>query len=670
MERRKFLKSSFLAFGSSALVAGLDSCKPSGLTKSNKSTKLVIDYPQKNIPLLELPPCRGEWYEDTIPDTLDIETRSELAINALTGITDPDADYEVYWQTELFRNPPVMMHDHNDWVTSVEGFMEALPLLRAATGSNLNTHVDLAWMQGNLKTVGSDGLVYEILNGTPWSRLNPWSFAIVWKADGKSTSAADESVKLATTPAKCGRVIAAMTVYYLRDRNPIWTQTSERMIQRLLELTVDRGDFAYVPWGAYEPHGKCGPQAKMPTGFDAVDYGNIRMIQGLAQYYRVTGYEPARQLSAKLVAYGMGPAEYYDDQGRFLFSPLEREALMTSTRMKRHYPEAKDAKLGGHFHAHTIGMISILEYAAVAKDQKALNYINSGFQWATTEGSTLVGFFPELAINNRYLTCESCEVADMIGIGVKLSDAGMGDYWDDIDRWVRNQFTEQQLVDGNWFYELAKTQPVKPVAFNETAERLAERNIGAFAGWASANEWATLIGIQQCCLGNSARALYYVLESIVQSQGKQLRVNLLLNRATPWVDVYSYIPYQGRAELKFKKPSEKVLVRAPEWIKSGGDEMVCQVNGTKRNCHWQGRYLDGGHAVPGDKFVVTFPISERTVKETIGDIPYTLTIKGSTVTSIDPPGQIGALYNRAYFRQHEAPFRKVKRFLPEENLVW
>ncbi len=670
MERRNFLKGSLLALGSSALAAGLDSCKPSGVAKLNKSAKLVIDYPQKKIPVLELPPCRGEWYEDTIPDTLDIASRSELAINALTGITDPDADYEVYWQAELFRNPPIMMHDHNDWVESVEGFMEALPLLRAATGSNLNTHVDLAWMQVNLKTVGSDGLVYEILNGTPWTRLNPWSFETVWKADGKSTSAKDESVKLATTPAKCGRVIGAMTVYYLRDKNPIWTQTSERMIQRLLELTVDRGDFAYVPWGAYEPHAKYGHQAKMPTGFDSVDYGNIRMIQGLAQYYRVTGYEPARHLAAKLVAYGMGPAEYYDDQGRFLFSPLEREALMTSTRMKRNYPEAKDAKLGGHFHAHTIGMISILEYAATVKDQKALHYINSGFQWATTQGSTLVGFFPELAINNRYLTCESCEVADMIGMGVKLSDAGVGDYWDDIDRWVRNQFTEQQLTDAKWFDELAKTQPVKPVAFNETAERLAERNIGAFAGWASANEWATLIGIQQCCLGNSARALYYVLESIVQSQGNKLRVNLLLNRATPWVDLYSYIPYQGRVELKFKKPSAKVLVRAPEWIKSGNHAMGCQVNGTKRNCHWQGRYLDSGHAVPGDQFVVTFPIAERTVKETIGDVPYTLTIKGNTVTSIDPPGQIGALYNRAYFRQEEAPFRKVKRFLPEETFVW
>src|SRR3990172_11396826 len=134
MDRRNFMKGSLLALGGSTLAAGMDSCRPSEVMNSKKNTKLVIDYPQKSIPEIVLPPCRGEWYEDTIPDTLDIAGRCELAINALTGITDPNADYEVYWQAELFRNPPVMMHDHNDWVASVEGFMEALPLLRAATG--------------------------------------------------------------------------------------------------------------------------------------------------------------------------------------------------------------------------------------------------------------------------------------------------------------------------------------------------------------------------------------------------------------------------------------------------------------------------------------------------------------------------------------------------------
>ena len=67
---------------------------------------------------------------------------------------------------------------------------------------------------------------------------------------------------------------------------------------------------------------------------------------------------------------------------------------------------------------------------------------------------------------------------------------------------------------------------------------------------------------------------------------------------------------------------------------------------------------------------VTFPISTRRTTEVIGNVPYTLEIKGNTVISIDPPGKNGPLYERAYFRAREAPMRKVERFVPDEEIVW
>ncbi len=670
MRRRDFIKGSVFMASGSALAAGRALRAFAGARAPEKEHLPPVDYPRKDVPAFEIPPYRGERYEDSVPDTLDIASRCELAINALTGITDPDAEYEVYWEAELFRNPPVMMHDHNDWVQSVEGFMEALPLLRVATGSNLNSPVDPVWMQVMLKSIGPDGLVYEILNGRPWSRLNPWSFEFVWMPDGSNAKTANVPVALATTSAKCGRTIGTMAVYYLRDKNPLWRETSERMIRRLAELAVDRGNFAYIPHGAFAPHARFGPDAKMPAGYDAVDYGNIRMIQGLAQYYRTTGYEPAIKLAAKLTAFGMGPADYYDANGRFLVSPNEIDALLNSPRLKIHYPEAKDLKYGGHFHNHTIGLLSMLEYAVVAQDRKVLEFVKGGYAYAKTQGSSRVGFFPELAVNNKYFACESCEIADMIAIALKLTDGGAGDYYDDVDRWVRNQFAEQQLTNGDWIDEFAKTQEPKPVAFNETADRLVERNIGTFAGWASGNEFATQIGIQQCCLGNSARALYYVWDRIVQRKGEQLRVNLLLNRASEWADVYSHIPYEGRVELKIKKSCGQVLVRAPEWIGSGSKEITCKVNGSPRELYWEGRYVAAGHALPGDRLAFNFPITERTVKETIGNVPYTLIIKGNTVVSIDPPGEVGPLYRRAYYRADRALSRKVTRFVPEAAIAW
>jgi Tfp pilus assembly protein PilF len=117
------------------------------------------------------------------------------------------------------------MHDHNDWVVSCEGFMEALPLLRMATGSSLNSQVDTVWERVNLASLGPDGLTYEVLNGTPSSRLNAWSFHKVWMADGSIKGIEDPSLTLAATPSKCGRILGTMTVYYLHDQNPVWTRT-------------------------------------------------------------------------------------------------------------------------------------------------------------------------------------------------------------------------------------------------------------------------------------------------------------------------------------------------------------------------------------------------------------------------------------------------------------
>ncbi|MBZ5562795.1 MAG: glycoside hydrolase family 127 protein [Acidobacteriia bacterium] len=662
MDRRRFVKNSLLLLSSPAWNAGLDFCLPPKVYSETTSRESAIEYPRQNIPDFEVPPYRGESYEDQVPDTLDIASRAELGVHVLTSIADPNLDYQVYWLAEWDRNPPIMLHDFNDWVQSAEGLMEALPLLRLATGSSLNEQVDPAWMRMNLKCVGPDGLVYMPLNGVPSSRIGNVFIEPLWRPDGSSTKVADKSVAFVTAAAQSARTISAMTVYYLRARNPVWKQTIEGMIRRLSELVVDRGDYGYIPRGGLEPNAKFGPQAAMPTGVLAIETGNIRLLQGLGQYYRVTGYEPARKLAMKLAAFALGPAQTFDSRGRFLFSQLEKDWI------KDQYPGIERGEIGGHFHAHTIAVLSILEYATAMGDHRALGFAKASFEWARTQGSSLVGFFPEMILDGHYTGCESCEIGDMIALALKLTDAGVGDYWDDADRWVRNQFAEQQLVEGDWIYKLAATQKSKPVEFNMTDQNVVDSIIGGFMGRATANE-AGLV-MPHCCTGNCLRAMYYVWEHILESRDDQLRVNLLLNRASSWTDIYSHIPFQGRVDLKLKKPFASVFVRVPEWIKSGSPEVRCEVNGAPRTIAWEGRYVSAGRGVPGDRLTLTFPIEERTVKETIGAVPYTLIIKGNTVVSIDPPGHYGALYERAEYRADRAPMVKVRRFVPDEQIVW
>jgi hypothetical protein len=67
---------------------------------------------------------------------------------------------------------------------------------------------------------------------------------------------------------------------------------------------------------------------------------------------------------------------------------------------------------------------------------------------------------------------------------------------------------------------------------------------------------------------------------------------------------------------------------------------------------------------------MTFPIAERTVKATIGEVDYTLVLKGSTVVSVDPAGKNCPLYQRAQYRQDQVPWREVNRFLSDQQIFW
>jgi hypothetical protein len=690
MDRRKFLKNSLKTWGAMALPA-----RAQAVDAPTTAGKLNIQYIRKDIPHFEIPPYCGRSYQDKVPDTIDLTEQVKLGIHGLTGIADPQADYEIHWLADFFRNPPVMVHDFSDWVQIQEGLVEALPLLRLATGGSLNSQVDPAWMASLLKSVGPDGLVYVPLNGRPWGRIKASGVKPVWKTDGSKTTFDDPSVSQFTNAASCGRAIGAMLVYHLRDQNPMWTTAIENIIQRLTQLTLGRGAWCYFSGGVFEPHARIDPGADMPRGSLWGTTCNARLIQALGQYYRVAGYEPARELGIKLAGYTRYHGEIFDPQGRWLLDPEVKKKVEESRGVGNHTQSYRKGgnlgeqlrpgavmgynveglTLGGQAHGHSIALLSVLDFALAVGDKELIAFVKAGFEWLRNPGpaygvSNLVGWFPEWYVPD-FPACESCTLGDFAGMAVKMSEAGVGDYWDDIDRCVRNQYTEAQLTQVDWVYRMAENQPRKPVAFNETADHAPEMNIGAWTGWGGASEWATWVGIQHCCTGNASRGLYYIWEHMVDFRDGDLKVNLLMNRASRWADVYSYIPNQGRVDLKMKEACRKVSVRAPEWVETGSPGIVCKVNGAPRPLHWEGRYVNVGAASQGDRVVATFPISERTVKEKIGPETYTLVIRGNTVVSIDPVGRIGPLYqDREKYRTSEVAWRNVKRFVSDETIDW
>jgi hypothetical protein len=656
IDRRAFLKR---AFAGSLGAYGILAARPSLANSSNPYTRPI--YIRPNIPSIPYPPHGGSWYDDSVPDTPDLFEMAKLLVNGLTGPNDPRADYEQYFGPNLGSNPPVMGHDWSDQCQMRS--MKALPLMRHISGSDLNHEIDQVWMDVVLKSIGPDGLYYVPTQGRPWAHRYVESIPDgIYTASGTTVRPDDPSVTQYMYSFHPGYAISTMMIYYLRDGNPIWKKQIEGMIDGILKLAVHKEDYCFVPAAEFEPNAKVPSTANMPVGQLAVN-SSTWLLDGLGKYYQLTGYPPAKELGRKLVNYLRQKGQFFDENGGC-------------------FDLASDF-LANHFHSHSVSLVVMLDYAAAVNDRELIGYVQKNYECFKSKGHSLTGFFPESAMLD-YPSCETCEIADMIALSLKLTSLGVGDYWDDADRWLRNQFFENQLTPQKAAQIKGLGQRVKLPAqhadgFYVTDDRVVDRNMGAFAGWASANEWFDdemrrkgRGGIMHCCTGNAAQTVFYLWKHMLEYHDGELRVNLLLNRASSWADVYSHIPYDGRVDLKMKKEVRHVAIRMPEWLDRPSTAKVsCTVNGKARRFSMQGRYLNAGSVKRGDEIIVRFLISERTVPDQkIGNRTYTMVVKGNTVVSMDPAGEQCPMYARAQYRSSAARQKVVRRFLANEQIDW
>ena len=261
-------------------------------------------------------------------------------------------------------------------------------------------------------------------------------------------------------------------------------------------------------------------------------------------------------------------------------------------------------------------------------------------------------------------------------LGIKLTKLGAGEYWEDVDRCVRNQFVENQITRTDWVDRMPADAEPNPYRITrgkiwslqlwEDETDAVERAVGSWAGWAAANDGRHL-RLMQCCIGNAGRSMYYVWDSIVTKERDTVRVNLHRNRASRWLDVESHLPYAGKVVLRLKETAN-LAVRIPEWTDRRG--VTCRLNGQEQEFAWSGSYIKLSGLEEGDEVIVEFPMRQVTVFKEIGDRPYKLVIKGNTVVDISPEGTIYPLYQRDHYMQDKAPVKRVNRFVSREAVLW
>lgn len=644
----------------------------------------------------------GERYEALVPDTLDLADRMGLAINALTNVWDPDARYGLKFNVDFSRRPAVQFVNHftDVYLNIPPKFVEALALSRLASGNSKSMDVDLGVLRSQLSFIGDDGLTYcptDIFDKVPMGlgefEENPAgdvpAYSEIWGE---------------------GRQLVTLSILAQIDPDSRWIEIGKRKVDRLLSLTREKklDDMVDIIFASRPPPAE---------GFKASDFSKTRYLQssdartrpfgdsfryfwraqfnpgltppsdadepglmkseggglyskdpfftiiysigstghGAGLFYRVTGYEPALELSEGLAKWALARL-FHNDDGSYTF---------------------------WHYHHGLYALMAVCEYAVAAGDRKMLERVNTCYRFAREMGDPLIGYYPEAQPGSDWYlhrhgnTVEVCEVADMCWLALYLIRAGVDDYWDDIDRWVRNVYAEGQLCDPGLFDSIPdhyyETGPDHRL-YKDT-DKIKERSIGSFFGWMRANEALEVqrhtgetklkdVSIMHCCTANGARTLYCIWDDMLQKQGDLVKVNLLLNRASPWLDVDSYLPVAGKVVLHVKD-APKVAVRIPQWCDPQAVDV--RVGSRPVKAAVRGRYLHVYMLAPGDEVEFTFDVPERVEHRVLGEIPYTLTMRGANVVDIEPKGIAYPLYTQ----QPSGKRVKKMRFIPQiQTVIW
>lgn len=284
----------------------------------------------------------------------------------------------------------------------------------------------------------------------------------------------------------------------------------------------------------------------------------------------------------------------------------------------------------------------------------------------------------------------ACTGMELNVSAMSLIRAGYEDYYDQIERFTRNQITQAQFLDVNEWVESKthKGRILKPKFVYEDYppeleilpyddyDNIVNRCVGGFM-WCDADERSFMpASVMLCCSAHGMRSYELMWDLALTKKTGVISINYLINMENNLGEIISWEPYEGRAHVSFKTSADQVRVRVPEYMM--GKQMTVLHNGTIRETTREGRYLLCGQVKAKDELTITTPLCERitneiqyTIPEDTYDVVPDRVVKavwrGNTVTRLLP----GADSQKRLYKEIE-PLKEhtVNYFIPDVRTDW
>jgi hypothetical protein len=525
-----------------------------------------------------------------------LQAAASSALSCLIARLDSQLGARPYFWIDIRENPPGAHHSYWDSTDIAGRFVDGFILGRLITN-----RADHHYEEEQLRTLlfeqqGSpDGLFWN------WEDVQPSNAEMSKYAPDAGVLTAQRHVDMF-----CQRspLLAMTSMLAMGDESV--TPRIRQMIGGLRSIAQQDGDEWRFPTYRWAPvvrpawiHGESVPERWLGYRY--------ALLTGLARYVQLTGDPPASELALGLA---------------------------------RHYMRYGDVPLDGRYAANTHSggvlpvAVGVARLGIWASDAEMVDWSRRVLDW-TLQSIPEFGFlFDGLGLDGFFsTTCETCGLADLVHLALLLTEAGAGDYWDAIERIVRNQLLENQLRDSGKLRAL----------FPGIEEPVLAMMHGGFECAAYPNRLLNYTGVEGCCIGGGLRALYLAWRAAVTEVDGQSSINLGFSRSTPFVEVIGHEPWRGRIDVRVRTP-RRVRVRLP----GGADphQAMLQVDGRAVEEAWEGRYAVFDRLNPGQTASLIYPLAESDRNYWIGDAEYVGSWRGNTMLEISPRGGGYAIYDR------------------------
>lgn len=538
----------------------------------------------------------------------DLHADARRAHNYLTSMVDPAQDSLPYWRIVVNQNPAYAAHCRVDDAELVASWSEALHCTMEILGTDDGREVLAGFRRHLLRSWGPKGLRYH--EPYPWSNTLHSSFHEM----AYVVSALNRWLSLEPDNAEVRRRLFGLT---RGMRSLVWERRTR---------TFWSGDFPFeepvyeFPNDVYMLDG--GWDFSRVTGRGETSIRNGMMLQPLVEAYERFGDKVALDLAVGTANYLLGTSRYFNYRGEFF----------------------------GHVHSATWvagGLVRLAratgnaDYAARGK--QILDYVLSL--------SSSFGWVPEYAQWHPPAeeSCETCCIKDAIFGCFEMIEAGHDEYWDVVNRFVRNQLNENQVKDGS-FIGVDNSLPDEEA---RTYRDIDKRVVGGWSGGAKPNSISLrwFRSIAGCCVGTAPQALHRVWQNIVTKRGRRVTVNLPIDIDGGHCRVETGYPNEGWMQVTAKRAGE-YAVRVLPFQQKG---LRVTVNGRRRSAAVEDGCLQAGRLKRGDVIRLSHPVRNETRTEVVGGRRFRVTWRGCDVVKLSPKGDPLRLYQRESGRPKEIP---------------